>query len=61
MYKYHHNDLPEVFRDMYIANDTVHTYSTRQEHLYHIPLYKTESFKKNHKISWIYYMEWIAF
>ena len=34
MYKYYHNDLPEVFRGMYITNDTIHTYSTRQEHLY---------------------------
>ena len=46
MYKYYHNDLPEVFRDMYITDDTIHTYSTRQEHLYHIPLCRTESFKK---------------
>ena len=46
LYKYYHNNLPEVFRDMYIINDTIHTYSTRQEHLYHIPLCRTESFKK---------------
>ena len=61
MYKYYHNDLSEVFIDMYITSDTTHTYSTRQKHLYHIPLCRTESFKKKHKISWSYYMEWIAF
>ena len=38
MYKYRHSDLHEVFKDMYITNDTIHPYSTWQENRYHLPL-----------------------
>ena len=30
MYKYHHSQLPAIFDNMFITNDNVYTYSTRQ-------------------------------
>ena len=37
MYKYTHNMLPPAMNEMYIRNDEVHNYNTRQSKLLHIP------------------------
>jgi hypothetical protein len=41
MFKYHHGNLPNVF-DMFVLNSAYHSYETRQSHLYHVPLARTE-------------------
>ena len=48
MYKYKNNDLPEVFKNMYATNDTIHTHSTRQALHYHAPQGRKELLRKKH-------------
>ena len=37
MYKYHHSQLPAVFDQMFITNDNIQSYSTRQRTMYEVP------------------------
>ena len=37
MYKYHHGMLPIALHDLYIKNNIVHQYRTRQHNLLHVP------------------------
>ena len=46
MYKYHHSQLPAIFDNMFITNDNVYTYSTRQRIMYQVPRCRLES-KRN--------------
>ena len=39
MCKYHHSQLPAIFDNMFITNDNVYTYSTRQRIMYQVPIY----------------------
>ena len=36
MYKYFNNLLPPAINDLYVSNNDVHTYSTRQKHFLYI-------------------------
>ena len=38
MYKYHHSILLLIFSDLYVRNNSVHEYDTRQQNLFHVPL-----------------------
>ena len=38
MYKYSHGMLPQMIQDLYVTNNAVHHYSTRQSNLLHVPL-----------------------
>lgn len=40
MYKFTHNMLPTIFSPMFIYNNTIHAYSTRQSQLLHVPIAK---------------------
>lgn len=42
MYKYYHDDLPSVFENFFIQNQTVHSYSTRQSNHFHLPKCKSD-------------------
>ena len=46
MCKYHHSQLPAIFDNMFITNDNVYTYSTRQRIMYQVPRCRLES-KRN--------------
>ena len=46
MYKYHHSQLPAIFDKMFITNDIIYTYSTRQRIMYQVPRCRLES-KRN--------------
>ena len=37
-YKYSHGMLPQMIQDLYVTNNAVHHYSTRQSNLLHVPL-----------------------
>ena len=37
MYKYSHGMLPQMIQDLYVINNAVHHYSTRQSNLLHVP------------------------
>ena len=37
MYKYSHDMLPQMIQDLYVTNNAVHHYSTRQSNLLHVP------------------------
>ena len=37
MYKYSHGMLPQMIQDLYVTNNAVHHYSTRQSNLLHVP------------------------
>ena len=51
MYKYHHGILPSVFSDLYVRNNSVHEYETRQQNLLHVPLIFTKPLSKSVRIS----------
>ena len=51
MYKYHHRILPSVFSDLYVRNNSVHEYETRQQNLLHVPLIFTKPLSKSVRIS----------
>ena len=38
MYKHSHGMLPQMIQDLYVTNNAVHHYSTRQSNLLHVPL-----------------------
>ena len=46
MYTYHHSQLPAIFDNMFITNDNIYTYSTRQRIMYQVPRCRLES-KRN--------------
>ena len=37
MYKYSHGMLPQMIQDLYVTNNAVHHYATRQSNLLHVP------------------------
>jgi hypothetical protein len=47
MYKYASQDLPHVFNNMFVLNQTTHSHYTRQHLHYSLPLYRTSIFKKS--------------
>ena len=38
MYKYYHGVLPQMIQDLYVTNNAVHHYLTRQSNLLQVPL-----------------------
>ena len=42
MYKIARGHLPEVMNKLFVKNNTIHRYNTRQENMYHLPIYKTD-------------------
>ena len=46
MYKYYYNDLPVVFRNMFMSNENVHSHGTRQRNDYHLPSCKSDVMKR---------------
>lgn len=42
LYKYHHNLLPDIFEGFFVSNDAIHTHLTRQAHLLHVPIFKSQ-------------------
>ena len=38
MYKYSHGMLPQMIHDLYVTNNAVHHYATRQSNLLNVPL-----------------------
>ena len=38
MFKFYHNDLPDIFKDMFTYNSSVHSHNTRQNYLLHVPI-----------------------
>ena len=51
MYKYYHGILPSGFSDLYVRNNSVHEYDTRQRNLLHVPLIFTKPLSKSVRIS----------
>ena len=43
MFKYHRSQLPAIFDNMFITNDNIYTYSTRQRIMYQVPRCRLES------------------
>ena len=41
LFKYHHKSLPVVFSNFYTENTDIHTHFTRQQTLFHVPLFRT--------------------
>ena len=37
---YHNSELPEVFKDYFVINNSIHSYSTRCTNLLHIDFFK---------------------
>ena len=48
MYKYHHSQLPAIFDNMFITNENIYTYSTRQRIMYQVPRCRLESKRITH-------------
>ena len=46
LYKYHHSQLPAIFDNMFITNENIYTYFTRQRTMYQVPRCRLES-KRN--------------
>ena len=42
LYKYHHMLLPGIFADIFVSNDSIHGYNTRQAHLLHVPIFRSQ-------------------
>ena len=38
MFKFHYNELPNIFKDMFTYNNSVHSHNTRQNYLLHVPI-----------------------
>lgn len=43
MFKYSNAMLPSIFNGMFKYNSEFHGYSTRNAHMYHLPLYKSNT------------------
>ena len=41
MFKLINNELPNVFTDLFISNNALHNYPTRQSNFFHLPLTRT--------------------
>ena len=53
MYKYSHGMLPQMIQDLYVTNNAVHHYSTRQSNLLHVPLgVHTNNFRYKSILIW---------
>ena len=37
IYKYYHGMIPQMIQDLYVTNNAVHHYATRQSNLLHVP------------------------
>ena len=53
MYKYHRNILPSIFSDLYLRNNSIHEYDTRQQNLFHVPLTFTKTLSNTVRVSWV--------
>ena len=49
MYKYHHNCLPQVIQNLFVRNNTIHQYPTRQP--LHVPLSRTNLTSRNVRVT----------
>ena len=47
MFKRYYKNLPECFDEMYLLNRDVHTYDTRQVHLFHSPKWKLDIMRRS--------------
>ena len=53
MYKYSNGMLPQMIQDLYVTNNAVHHYSTRQSNLLHVPPgVHTNNFRYNSILIW---------
>ena len=43
MHSYFHKALPHIFNKMFIQNRDIHSYTTRQADLYHVPVAKKDT------------------
>ena len=46
MFKYHHGNTPKVFNEMFVSNESFHTYSTRQKNNLRVPLAKSSALRR---------------
>ena len=47
MYNIHKNSTPNVFKNMFLKNNTIHNYSTRQANDFHLPKSRTNFANRN--------------
>ena len=47
VYKYHHNLLPDIFRDFYVQNSAIHSHFTRQGNDFHPPIFNYSQTYRN--------------
>ena len=53
MYKYSHGMLPQMIQDLYVTNNAVHHYATRQSNLLHVlPSVHTNNFRFKSILIW---------
>ena len=54
MYKYSHNMLPQMIQYLYVTNNAVHHYVTRQSNLLHVPApgVHTNNFRYKNILIW---------
>lgn len=51
MYKYHHVILPYVIFNLFTRNSSIHTYSTRQQNVLHIPFVRSSMSLRNIRVT----------
>ena len=51
MYKYHHNFIPQVMQNLFIRNNAVHDYSTRQHNVLHVPISRSNLSSRNIRVT----------
>ena len=60
LYKHHHLLLPDIFADFFVSNESIHNHNTRQAHLLHVPLLRSQpaysSIRKTGVRSYNYFM-----
>ena len=49
MYKYHHGRVPRVIQNLFVRNDTIHNYPTRQ--VLHVPLARSDLVARNVRVT----------
>ena len=49
MYKYHHGCVPRVIQNLFVRNDTIHNYPTRQ--VLHVPLARSDLVARNVRVT----------
>ena len=53
MYQYSHGMLPQMIQDLYVTNNAVHHYATRQINLLHVqPGVHTNNFRYKNIVIW---------